>query len=98
MSKKQWEAAFKNPNKKFVKNLKPRNAVVRFSKLLKKQKMKRVLDLGCGSGRHVVYLAKKKFFVVGSDIAPTALKLTSKWCKKENVENFSKQALVSKQK
>ena len=32
-----------------------------------------VLDHGCGSGRHVVYLAEQGFEVIGLDIAPTGL-------------------------
>jgi SAM-dependent methyltransferase len=32
-----------------------------------------VLDHGCGSGRHVLYLARQGFEVVGLDIAPTGL-------------------------
>jgi len=38
--------------------------------------VKRVLDHGCGSGRHTVYLAVKGFEVFGLDIAPTGLSIT----------------------
>jgi SAM-dependent methyltransferase len=38
-----------------------------------------VLDLGCGSGRHVVHLAKYGFRPVGVDISATALHLTQSW-------------------
>ena len=36
----------------------------------------RVLDHGCGSGRHTVFLAKQGFEVFGLDIAPTGLTTT----------------------
>lgn len=36
----------------------------------------RVLDHGCGSGRHTVYLASQGFEVFGLDIAPTGLSTT----------------------
>ena len=36
----------------------------------------RVLDHGCGTGRHTVYLAKQGFEVFGLDIAPTGLSAT----------------------
>ncbi len=36
---------------------------------------RRVLDIGCGVGRHVVYLAARGFDVTGLDNAPTALAL-----------------------
>ena len=42
-----------------------------------------ILDLGCGNGRHVVHLAKRGFKVIGVDISPTALSLTSAWLREE---------------
>ena len=33
----------------------------------------RVMDLGCGTGRHTVYLAQRGFTVFAGDIAPTGL-------------------------
>ncbi|GIW78614.1 MAG: hypothetical protein KatS3mg105_0421 [Gemmatales bacterium] len=33
----------------------------------------RAIDLGCGSGRHAVWLAQQGFEVVGIDISPTAI-------------------------
>jgi ubiquinone/menaquinone biosynthesis C-methylase UbiE len=39
---------------------------------------KRVLDLGCGTGRHTVYLASKGFDVYGTDISENALAITGK--------------------
>ena len=42
-----------------------------------------VLDLGCGTGRHVVYMAQKGLHVTGLDNAPTALKLTREWLQEE---------------
>ena len=38
--------------------------------------VRRVLDHGCGSGRHTVYLAQHGFEVFGLDIAPTGLSAT----------------------
>lgn len=48
----------------------PAEDVVRFtSKNLRDRSFKSVLDLGCGAGRHVIYLAKEGFRVIGCDIA-----------------------------
>ena len=42
-----------------------------------------VLDLGCGSGRHVVHLARQGFRSVGLDISPTGLHLAQAWMREE---------------
>lgn len=39
----------------------------------------RILDLGCGNGRHVVALARQGFQPVGLDISSTGLALTRAW-------------------
>ena len=38
----------------------------------------RVLDLGCGAGRHAIELAKRGYDVVGIDISPTMLEAATK--------------------
>jgi SAM-dependent methyltransferase len=43
------------------------------AKRFKAHSVNSVLDHGCGSGRHVLYLARQGFEVVGLDIAPTGL-------------------------
>ncbi|MGD0495283.1 MAG: methyltransferase domain-containing protein [Candidatus Bathyarchaeia archaeon] len=35
----------------------------------------RVLDIGCGAGRHALYLQQKGFSVVGVDSSPLAVKV-----------------------
>ena len=45
-----------------------------------------ILDLGCGTGRHVVHLAKRGFRLTGVDLAPTALSLTQSWLREEGEE------------
>jgi len=79
---KQWDKIFEKEGRVF---LKPQEDVPRIVKLLRKNKVKKVLDLGCGSGRHTVYLAKNGFEVYGIDIAPVGIKLTKDWLKQENL-------------
>jgi len=50
-------------------------------KLLHKEKAKRVLDLGSGTGRHTILLAKCGFDAYGMDTSKEGLKLTRKWLK-----------------
>ena len=44
-----------------------------------------LLDLGCGTGRHVVGLATQGFQVCGLDYSPTGLRLARDWLGKESV-------------
>ena len=44
--------------------------------LMEKRGVRNVLDLGCGGGRHSVYLARKGMHVSGIDAAPTGIKIT----------------------
>ncbi|MFX0168398.1 MAG: class I SAM-dependent methyltransferase [Candidatus Hodarchaeota archaeon] len=48
----------------------------RITQHLRIQGVHRVLDLGCGSGRHTAYLAKEGFAVFALDIAPSGLSAT----------------------
>lgn len=45
-----------------------------------------ILDVGCGSGRHVVHLAKQGFQSLGLDISPTALHLAQAWMREEGYQ------------
>lgn len=49
----------------------------------------RVLDLGCGAGRHCVYLAKNGLDVVGVDVSESALRMANEWVRKERLTNVS---------
>lgn len=80
---KEWNRIFKKQGKIF---LKPQENIPKIVKLFKKKGAKKVLDLGCGSGRHIVYLAKRGFEVYGIDIAPEGIKITKDWLRKEKLK------------
>jgi len=44
-----------------------------------------VLDLGCGTGRHLVWLARQGFSVRGTDIAPHGLRHSHAWLEREGL-------------
>jgi len=78
----QWERIFQREGRVF---LEPRPRVVLFADMLRDRGLKSILDLGCGTGRHVVHMAQKGLHVTGLDNAPTALKLTGKWLIEEGL-------------
>jgi SAM-dependent methyltransferase len=80
---KQWDKIFKQYGRVFTE---PHEDIPKIVKLFKKKGVKRVLDLGCGSGRHLVYLARHGFEVYGIDISETGIKLSKEWLKEENLK------------
>jgi 2-polyprenyl-3-methyl-5-hydroxy-6-metoxy-1,4-benzoquinol methylase len=54
--------------------------------LAKKNGIKSILDVGCGSGRLVKYLTEKGFTVFGIDPAPVAVKAAQKLCGKSKIK------------
>jgi 2-polyprenyl-3-methyl-5-hydroxy-6-metoxy-1,4-benzoquinol methylase len=50
--------------------------------LFRQRGVKKVLDAGCGVGRHIVYLAGKGFEVSGLDSSKEAIKITREVLKK----------------
>ena len=55
-------------------------------KILKKYRVKTVLDLTCGTGSQVFWLAKRGYEVVGSDINSKMLKIARNKAKKEKID------------
>jgi len=83
---KQWNKIFKARGKVFEE---PKEEMIKILKIFKRFKVKKVLDLGCGSGRHVVLLAKNGFKVYGFDIADEGIKIARQWLKREELKaNF----------
>ena len=53
------------------------------------EKGAKILDVGCGTGRHAVELAKRGYNVTGLDISEKMLELAEEKCRKEDVNvNF----------
>lgn len=79
---KQWNKIFKKKGRVF------RGVQEDIPKILtsfKRHNVKRILDLGSGSGRHAVYFSKKGFDVYGIDIAEEGIKITKDWLEKEKL-------------
>lgn len=79
---KAWEKIFQEKGKVFTEPHEDMDSVVL---TLKKNGTKKVLDLGSGSGRHVIYLARNGFSVYGLDNSSSGLDITKKWLKEESL-------------
>jgi ubiquinone/menaquinone biosynthesis C-methylase UbiE len=67
----------------------PDEIVANFATLLRrKNKRIRILDLGCGAGRHQVYMAKQGFEAHGVDISKTGLNLTRERLQKQGSDVY----------
>jgi cyclopropane fatty-acyl-phospholipid synthase-like methyltransferase len=67
-----WELAWKEG--RWEEASPPLPEVIEFAKDLKREDARRILDLGCGAGRHSILLGKQGFQVVALDVSETALR------------------------
>ncbi|MCM8785603.1 MAG: class I SAM-dependent methyltransferase [Candidatus Omnitrophica bacterium] len=81
--KRVWDRIFKKEGKLFIAIHKDIPKIV---KIFKKKNVKRILDLGCGTGRHLIYLAKHNFDMYGIDISEYGIKITDKCLKEKNLK------------
>ena len=77
-----WNGIFKNQGKVFTE---PHEDMPGIVAALKRIEAKTILDLGSGSGRHVIYLAQNGFRIFGLDNSPEGINLTEKWMSSEKV-------------
>jgi len=82
ITKTAWDRRFKKEGRIFEE---PHEDLPRIAGLLKRQGAKRLLDLGSGTGRHMVYLAKCGFSVFGLDISPTGISMAKSWLSSEGL-------------
>jgi ubiquinone/menaquinone biosynthesis C-methylase UbiE len=82
-----WELAWRQ--ERWTETSPPLPVVVDFAEDLKRESAKRVLDLGCGAGRHSILLAKTGFQVVALDLSETALKILEDRLKTASIDNVT---------
>lgn len=82
-TKNPWDKVFKEHGAFFEE---PHEDMAHIVKLLAGKRARRVLDLGCGSGRHVVYLARNRFSVSGLDSSAEGIKMTRAWLRNEGLK------------
>ncbi|HEX2981752.1 MAG TPA: class I SAM-dependent methyltransferase, partial [Anaerolineaceae bacterium] len=78
-----WDTLFKQSEMRWID---PHPWVVDFVEQWIRFPGARVLDLGCGAGRHLVYLARRGFRVTGLDVSPTGLAYAREWLEREGLQ------------
>lgn len=77
-----WEKIFQKDGKVFMESHEDMDSIIQ---LLKERGTKKILDLGSGSGRHMLKLAKNGFSVFGLDNSATGIEITKKELEQEGL-------------
>ncbi len=85
-----WEKEYKNPTF-LTKEMEPQADTVRFFKFLKKEEKfafegKKLIDLGCGTGRNSFYATELGLEATGIDISKTAIAEGAEYAKAHNIK------------
>ena len=83
MSNIAWDK-FYNANGRFY--LLPNLALAEFCERMDTIAANKVLDLGCGSGRNMIYMAEKGFDIEGVDFSPEAVRIANQWLENEDLD------------
>ena len=78
-----WDKIFTQKGYVFID---PHPDMTRLVTMFQEGNVKKILDLGCGTGRNLVSLSKEGFDTVGFDCSTTALELTRQWLEEEDLE------------
>jgi SAM-dependent methyltransferase len=78
-----WDEIFAREGRVF---LEPHEDMPKMGQMLKHRGGSTVLDLGCGTGRHVVYPAENGFSVFGLDNSSEGMEATRQWLADEGLE------------
>jgi len=81
-NRNRWDQIYQSEGRVFDS---PHEDMPRLIPYFRAQGAKRILDLGCGSGRHIVFLAKHDFEVHGVDVSPVGIKLAKRWMEDEKL-------------
>jgi len=77
-----WDKAYKKNPQQFTE---PEKICTLADVIFPKYGVSRILDLGCGNGRHLVYFGKSGYQVFGSDLSGWGLQAASTWLIQEKI-------------
>lgn len=84
MNNNPWEDVYHRDGHVFIET---QSVVLDFAGLLERygQTGTRLLDVGCGNGRHLVHFSRLGYHVTGLDSAPSAIQLAGEWLRRDGL-------------
>ncbi|UCE09135.1 MAG: class I SAM-dependent methyltransferase [Candidatus Thorarchaeota archaeon] len=77
-----WDEIFSRSGRVFTE---PHPDMVRIADYFGDEGVQRILDLGCGTGRHLLFFGKLGFEMHGFDASSTALSLANEWLDQKGI-------------
>ena len=78
-----WDEIFSEKGKVFTE---PHQDMDKIATLFEEKGVRRILDIGSGTGRHLLYFSKKGFEVYGMDASLKGISIAKKWLSEENLK------------
>lgn len=79
----KWTKFFKNHGRFYILPHDDFDSVMDF---FKKEDVIKVIDIGCGTGRHLIPLAHRGFDITGIDYSPAAGQLAEQWLREKELD------------
>ncbi len=86
MATTRWDSIWRDARGERSYWQEPEERVVKLAEELRKEGRRWVYDVGCGVGRHTVFMARQGFDVYGSDLSPEALRRCREWLEREGLK------------
>jgi len=86
MKEKGWEIVYKKHGDLYPDII---LRIKKYAKIFRKHKYKKILDLGCGTGRNTLFFAQEGFLVYVLDASKTGIAITKKKAKKLGLHNIN---------
>ena len=78
-----WDEIFSEKGKVFTE---PHKDMERIAIFFKESGVRKILDIGSGTGRHLIFFSKKGFEIHGFDASPKAISIAKEWLLEENLK------------
>lgn len=79
----KWTSFFKEHGRFYILPHQDFKGVINY---FKEQEVYNIIDIGCGTGRHLVQLAEEGFNVTGIDFSPAAGQIAEKWLEEKDLK------------